>query len=630
MNSFQTPPTGQHRKQLVSSDDPSVDTKMPAFEGSPDRSLVLLEKKIEKTKIMMDEAEKNEKKGRDSKLWNRLSMKLQQYKQEVANAIERHSDPTTPIGARPNFAESSPSPFPASPTSPHDSAQTLQKKIKKVDKLMMDMIEQYGEEKAPHRKLYQKYRQKKDSYEQSLLGFEARVRDETKKQLSANAFPEVEESTQASPVKSRKAPNSTSRSHNQKESTKKMLGKDGKKKHKKGPKKKSARVAARRIVELEKEFQPQMHPKSKEIEDILRQEIKRNFIFSKLRDIDRLLGAFEITRDYQRDELVVEQHEVSHPVFFYIIISGQVEYEVDNIVVGNASIGNSFGEQGLLYSCPRKATVRATATTKLCRLDQITFRYIMQSQSKFQEVWKQATRKVMAMNRLLGAVATMKMMEDDVCEQEPSSNYKEDLSEEAPTLSELKIDEGFNSEYCVGFMDEMSSRRLSTRKCLTESCASFESYSRESLLGEGQFGEVWKVRPKMQELKDKEFALKIQAKDNVFRESTPGMIGTVSEAIERECEILSRLCHPFICEFVHNFEEEENIYLVMGLIRGEELWSIVHREMDDGEWESGIQELSAIFYGALIADALAYMHHLKICFRDLVSVAYSPSNSASM
>jgi hypothetical protein len=44
--------------------------------------------------------------------------------------------------------------------------------------------------------------------------------------------------------------------------------------------------------------------------------------------------------------------------------------------------------------------------------------------------------------------------------------------------------------------------------------------------------------------------------------------------------------------------------MVMGLIRGCDLWAVVHRELEDGEWSSGIPECHAKFYTLIVADTL--------------------------
>ena len=44
--------------------------------------------------------------------------------------------------------------------------------------------------------------------------------------------------------------------------------------------------------------------------------------------------------------------------------------------------------------------------------------------------------------------------------------------------------------------------------------------------------------------------------------------------------------------------------MVMGLIKGGDLWAVIHREDDQGEWISGFSEAQAKFYTLIIADTL--------------------------
>lgn len=391
------------------------------------------------------------------------------------------------------------------------------------------------------------------------------------------------------------------------------------------------RVSATRIHELDTEFKPQVFPKDATTKEIIRTQLKRNFIFEKLNasSLDDLLQAFAPSSIYKPGDIIVEQGELKEPICFYIITKGAVEYMTNGERTGGAVVGSSFGERGLLYSSSRKASVRAVEETQLHFVDQYTFRYIMQNQTIFKVVWKQATRKVMAMNRLLGTTETRQQMLPDSSDDD--DNVAGIDSVEDTDLSPTKTDDDDSeSSIIVGLADsdedsygagevmgQMSMKKMDLQNSFDNMDIGVEDFDRQAVLGEGQFGEVWKVQPKMDKMKNQQFALKIQAKEDIMRECSPGMTISVAEAIERECQILEQLCHPFICEFVHKFEDDENIYLVMGVIRGVELWSVIHRELGEDEWESGISETDAKFYGVLMADTLRYMHRLKICYRDL-------------
>ena len=448
-------------------------------------------------------------------------------------------------------------------------------------------------------------------------------------------------------------------------------------------KSKTFRVSATRILELDKEFKPTKYPKSKEDEQIILSLLKKHFVFKKLNAAskDELLQAFEPTREYNKGEVIVEQDDDPELPYFYIIGSGDsmVDYEVNGVVVGNDKTGGAFGENSLLYNSPRKATVRAAVdNTRLFQLDQITFRYILQNQVKFKTVWRQSVKKIMAMNRLLGTVGTpiATLPEDDESESESEalkggeSKKEEDVtrqvdkaivdkdilspsSERTKSLclsdltkkvegdgaggpSKLKKqgslelddlgldDEDTDFDDDETWLSEMSKSRMSLSSSFHSTVMCVDDLNRDSILGEGQFGEVWKVNPlQMDGMDEVDFALKIQAKEDMMRETMNVNTITVAEAIDRECNILAQLVHPFIVEFVHRFEDETNIYLVMGIIKGVELWNVIHREInDEGDYESGFGatkegEAQAKFYGVVIADTLRYIHRQKICYRDM-------------
>ena len=74
---------------------------------------------------------------------------------------------------------------------------------------------------------------------------------------------------------------------------------------------------------------------------------------------------------------------------------------------------------------------------------------------------------------------------------------------------------------------------------------------------------------------------------------------------------------PFIVDLLDSKETGLESYMLMTLCPGGELWDVIHRENDDGTWESGISEEAAKFYTLIIADTLSYMHHKHVLFRDL-------------
>ena len=68
--------------------------------------------------------------------------------------------------------------------------------------------------------------------------------------------------------------------------------------------------------------------------------------------------------------------------YFYVIHRGIVEFTVDDQHLGTAGVGESFGEFALLYNTPRSITVLALEDVELFRVDALTFRRILSSQTQ--------------------------------------------------------------------------------------------------------------------------------------------------------------------------------------------------------------------------------------------------------
>jgi protein kinase A len=153
----------------------------------------------------------------------------------------------------------------------------------------------------------------------------------------------------------------------------------------------------------------------------------------------------------------------------------------------------------------------------------------------------------------------------------------------------------------------MIMKKRQARRTAVESTLEFHDLEMLSVLGDGQFGEVWLVEATIDGEKE-QFALKRQSKteDNV-------------KEIQRELTVTQHLTtsHPFIVDLVHIFDTQQSVDMLMGLITGGELWDVVHREEADGNWISGIPESQAKFYALVVADTLNYMHAKKYVYRDL-------------
>jgi cAMP-dependent protein kinase regulator len=134
-------------------------------------------------------------------------------------------------------------------------------------------------------------------------------------------------------------------------------------------------------MQWEADFAPPRFRHSSDEKKLIRKALKKNFVFSDLtdRDLKPLVAAFE-TCTFEKDQVIIQQGDPGD--FFYILASGKVSFFVNEIEVGKTeSVGASFGELALLYTCPRAASVVATKETQLFRVDQTTFRFILKSQT---------------------------------------------------------------------------------------------------------------------------------------------------------------------------------------------------------------------------------------------------------
>lgn len=120
------------------------------------------------------------------------------------------------------------------------------------------------------------------------------------------------------------------------------------------------------------------------------------------------------------------------------------------------------------------------------------------------------------------------------------------------------------------------------------------------VLGEGAFGRVLQVKKKDT---GEQFAMKMMNK-KLMQESSS------STQLPVERSILETINHPFIVSLHYAFQTDENLYIVMDLLAGGELF--FHLEQC-----GTFDEIRARFYTAEIGLAIGYLHSKNIIYRDL-------------
>jgi CRP-like cAMP-binding protein len=172
------------------------------------------------------------------------------------------------------------------------------------------------------------------------------------------------------------------------------------------------------------------------------------------------------------------------------------------------------------------------------------------------------------------------------------------------------VDENLTT--CILTKDDIESvlgdiERLGNTKVLStskqRSQIPFEALTRHGLLGRGAFASVWLVSYRGTDNITSAFALKAMKKARVID-------AKMTMAIIREKKMLSLLEHPFIVHLVASYQDDENLYLLLPLIPGGELYNVLLRE-------SVFSNEKAAFYGACIVEAIGYFHQRHIAYRDL-------------
>lgn len=125
-------------------------------------------------------------------------------------------------------------------------------------------------------------------------------------------------------------------------------------------------------------------------------------------------------------------------------------------------------------------------------------------------------------------------------------------------------------------------------------------YELKRTLGTGSFGRVILAK---RSTADEYFAIKILNKSRIVK------LKQVEHAL-MEKRILASINFPFIVDLVDYFKDNSNLYMVMEVVNGGEMFTYI-RKMQR------LKESDAKFFAAQVVMAFQYLHHLDIIYRDL-------------
>jgi CRP-like cAMP-binding protein len=184
-----------------------------------------------------------------------------------------------------------------------------------------------------------------------------------------------------------------------------------------------------------------------------------------------------------------------------------------------------------------------------------------------------------------------------------------EVDEEATTLQRPSM----TRETTTRWLKKTSKDGL--RKAIRDN-VSFDDLEKHTVLGEGQFGEVWLVSTFVEGgFSQQHFALKSQMIEDPTR-------GNSVDIIWREIDVLRLMDHPYIVGLIHHYEDPDRMHILMSLVHGGELFDVIHTQNEDGSWSSGLPEKDAAFYAMVIADTLDYIHRKQFIYRDLKPEKY--------
>lgn len=162
-------------------------------------------------------------------------------------------------------------------------------------------------------------------------------------------------------------------------------------------------------------------------------------------------------------------------------------------------------------------------------------------------------------------------------------------------------------ETCRKLMDTtmMGKSKRTNFTSIIETNIPLKSLKKHAILGAGTFGQVWLVSKEAPDGSRRPYALKIQSKYELVESAQ-------AKGVVAEKNIMQQLNSPFIIQLAQTYQDQQYVYMLLGLVQGGELFSLLHQPSYDG-----VSEKDAKFYAAGILEGLSYMHRRHILYRDL-------------
>ncbi len=283
-------------------------------------------------------------------------------------------------------------------------------------------------------------------------------------------------------------------------------------------------------------------------------------------ELDVLAHALRVT-SFEDKQMIIREGDPGET--FYIINEGRVRVSKSGVDIMTLSSGEFFGERALLTNEPRAADCVAVGSVELLCLDRSSFEQLL---GTLEHILLRETKRQQMMMQAQATIAAL-----------PTS----------PTSSSVAAATTITS---------CSKAKVSYR---------LEELETRHVLGAGTFGRVVLVqhRPTQQW-----FALKCMTKVNIVETNQQRNVMT-EKSILRACN------HPFILKLVETFQDRNQLYMLLELVQGGELWSLLyekpHLNLVPKGASGAFDNYSARFYGANVIHCLHYLQTLGVAYRDL-------------
>ncbi|TMW63854.1 hypothetical protein Poli38472_002795 [Pythium oligandrum] len=373
---------------------------------------------------------------------------------------------------------------------------------------------------------------------------------------------------------------------------------------------------------------------------------------------------------FENNETIIRQGDVGDT--FYIVEEGNVSCRIEAPGVrggaGGAEIacfgpGDYFGEMALLSDMPRNASIYAKGPVKCLSLGRQEFdsmlgpltdvldrntririlrtvpklanrstEYLEQVVSlleikAFQDnqcIFRQGDTATALFIVKSGCVKMISTCQDPVtgaacsCEMLLKANdvFGGESFDDADTYRSTVVSCGRSQchRLKVSALQRSRSRQFTQRisladKGLRKFCSvNLEDIQLGGVLGEGSFGKVVLVHARLDGGdREQPMALKMMAKSHIIESDQ-------QIQVMREKQALMTLPnHPFIVELYATYQDHNNLYMLMELVQGGELFTLLHNE----EFIETVDEAAVRFYSANVVLGLQHMHKYDYAYRDL-------------